>query len=138
VTRGERGAHRGQAIKPEATIAAEMAMVAVTGHEYRGNPTQRISNGSVGVPSVLLKPIAVTRENVASVIIAGGFYTVEKVCTTETNPTRPTALRLVGPGRTVTPVQGTSGRYCPASAANRSCRPVTPPLPRRCWSACNG
>jgi glucoamylase len=31
-----------------------------------------------------------------------------------------------------TPVQGTSGRYCPASAANRSCRPATPPMPRRC------
>ena len=81
--RGELGAHRGQTIKPEATIAAEMAIAAATGHEYRGNPTQRMSNGSVDVPSALLKPIAVTRENVASVIIAGGFYTVKKVCTTE-------------------------------------------------------
>jgi D-xylose transport system substrate-binding protein len=72
-----------KAIKPEASIAAEMAIAAATGHEYRGNPTQRMSNGSVDVPSVLLNPIAVTRENVVSVIIAGGFYTVEKVCTTE-------------------------------------------------------
>ncbi len=70
-------------IKPEATIAAEMAISAATGKEYRGIPTQRISNGSVDVPGVLLEPIAVTRENVARVIIADGVYPVEKVCTTE-------------------------------------------------------
>jgi glucan 1,4-alpha-glucosidase len=46
--------------------------------------------------------------------------------------------RLVGPGRPVTPAQDTSGQYCPASAANRSCRLATPPLPQRCWSACSG
>ncbi len=72
-----------KAIRPEATIAAEMAIAAATGDEYRGKPTQTVSNGSVDVPSVLLEPIAVTRENVASVIIADGFYTAEEVCTPE-------------------------------------------------------
>jgi D-xylose transport system substrate-binding protein len=72
-----------KAIKPEATIAAEMAIAAATGDEYRGKPTQTVSNGSVDVPSVLLEPVAVTRENIASVIIADGFYTAEGVCTTE-------------------------------------------------------
>jgi D-xylose transport system substrate-binding protein len=66
---------------PEATIAAEMAIAAATGNEYRGHPTQRVFNGSVDVPSVLLEPIAVTRDNVARVIIAGGFYTAQEVCT---------------------------------------------------------
>lgn len=68
-------------LKPEATIAAEMAIAAATGHAYRGQPTQKVSNSSVEVPSVLLEPIAVTRDNVASVIIAGGVYTATQICT---------------------------------------------------------
>jgi D-xylose transport system substrate-binding protein len=72
-----------KAIRPEATIAAEMAINAARGDEYRGNPTQRVFNGSVDVPGVLLEPIAVTRENVASVIIAGGLFTAEEICTSE-------------------------------------------------------
>ncbi len=72
-----------KAIKPEASVAAEMAIAAATGAQYRGMPTQTVSNGSVDVPSVLLEPIAVTRENVTSVIIAEGFHPVEQICTTE-------------------------------------------------------
>jgi D-xylose transport system substrate-binding protein len=72
-----------KAIKPEATIAAEMAIAAATGADYRGKPTQTVSNGSVDVPSVLLEPVAVTRENVVSTIIADGFYPIDQVCTTE-------------------------------------------------------
>jgi D-xylose transport system substrate-binding protein len=68
-------------LKVEATVAADMAIAAATGNEYRGQPTQRVSNGSVDVPSVLLEPIAVTRDNVASVIIASGFYPTQEVCT---------------------------------------------------------
>jgi D-xylose transport system substrate-binding protein len=68
-------------LKPEATIAAEMAIAAATGNQYRGQPTKRVSNGSVDVPSVLLEPIVVTKDNVASVIIAGGFYTAQELCT---------------------------------------------------------
>ncbi|MGH3778194.1 MAG: substrate-binding domain-containing protein, partial [Pseudonocardiaceae bacterium] len=70
-------------IKREATIAAEMAIAAATGVQYRGKPTQTVSNGSVDVPSVLLEPTVVTRENVADVIIADGFHTAEEVCATE-------------------------------------------------------
>lgn len=72
-----------KAIKPEAAIAAEMAIAAATGEAYRGKPTQTVSNGSVDVPSVLLEPVAVTRENVVSTIIADGFYPTEQVCITE-------------------------------------------------------
>ena len=68
-------------LKPEATIAAEMAIAAATGNQYQGEPTKRVSNGSLGVPSVLLEPIVVTRDNVASVIIASGFYTAQELCT---------------------------------------------------------
>jgi D-xylose transport system substrate-binding protein len=72
-----------KAFKPQARIAAEMAIAAATGVEYRGAPTQTVSNGSVDVPSVLLEPVVVTRENVAGTIIAEGFYTTEQVCATE-------------------------------------------------------
>lgn len=72
-----------KAIKPEATIAAEMAIAAATGEKYRGKPTQSVPDGAVEIPSVLLEPVAVTRKNVASVIIADGIYTAEEVCTTE-------------------------------------------------------
>ena len=76
-----------KAIKPEATIAADMAIAAVLGDEYQGNPTQGkpiqlVRNGSV-VPGMLLEPIPVTREKIASVIIKDGFYTVEDICTPE-------------------------------------------------------
>jgi D-xylose transport system substrate-binding protein len=72
-----------KAIKPEATIAAQMAIAAATGEKYRAKPTQKVSDGAVAVPSVLLEPVTVTRDNVARVIIAGGFYTAAEVCTTE-------------------------------------------------------
>lgn len=70
-------------IKREARIAAEMAIAAATKVGYRGRPTQMVSDSSVGVPSVFLEPVPVTRENVASVIIADGVYTAEEICTTE-------------------------------------------------------
>jgi D-xylose transport system substrate-binding protein len=72
-----------KSIKSEAIIAAEMAIAAATGAEYRGTSTQPVSNGSVTVPSVLLEPVAVMRKNVASVIIADGFYTASEVCSTD-------------------------------------------------------
>ncbi len=71
-----------KSIKHEATIAAEMAIAAATGDEYRGKPTQTVSNGTVDVPGVLLEPVAVTRENIAGVIIAEGFHTAEELCAT--------------------------------------------------------
>ncbi|MGH3826094.1 MAG: sugar ABC transporter substrate-binding protein [Pseudonocardiaceae bacterium] len=72
-----------KSIKREAAIAARMAILAATGNKCLAKPTQLVSNGSVEVPSVLLKPVAVTRKNVASVIIADGFYSVAEICTTE-------------------------------------------------------
>jgi D-xylose transport system substrate-binding protein len=72
-----------KAFQPEARIAAEMAIAAATGNEYRGQPTQKVSNGSVDVPSVLLEPVVVTRENVASTIIADGLHPIEQICTAE-------------------------------------------------------
>ena len=71
------------AIEREASIAAEMAIAAATGQMYRATPTQTVSNGSTEVPSVLLEPNVVTRDNVASTIIADRFYSTEQICTVE-------------------------------------------------------
>lgn len=70
-------------LKTEADVAARMAIAAATGEEYRYTPTQMMSNGSVEVPSVLLEPFTVTKDNVASVIIANGMYTADEICTAE-------------------------------------------------------
>ncbi|MGH3693062.1 MAG: sugar ABC transporter substrate-binding protein [Pseudonocardiaceae bacterium] len=72
-----------KSLKREADIAAKMAIAAATGAQYRDTPTQMVSNGSVEVPSVLLEPYTVTKNNVASVIIANGIYTADEICTAE-------------------------------------------------------
>jgi D-xylose transport system substrate-binding protein len=40
-------------------------------------------NGSIDVPSVLLTPIAVTKDNVGSTVVADGFWTVQQICTSD-------------------------------------------------------
>ena len=80
---GEQGMTVYKAIKPEAEIAAEMAIAAATGQPYSGRPTVTINNGTTDVVSVLLEPIAVTKENVMDTVIRDGFYTVDQVCTAE-------------------------------------------------------
>ena len=43
--------------------------------------TDEVNNGKVDVPSVLLKPIAVTKDNVKSTVIADGFVSADELCT---------------------------------------------------------
>jgi D-xylose transport system substrate-binding protein len=38
-------------------------------------------NGSIDVPSVLLTPIAVTKDNIKDTVVADGFWTVQQICT---------------------------------------------------------
>ncbi len=73
-----------KAIKPEAETAAQLAFILLGG----GTPnTSRINgqvdNGKINVPSVLLVPVAVTKDNVASTVIADGFWTADQVCTAD-------------------------------------------------------
>lgn len=71
-----------KAIKPEAAIAAQMAIAAATGEKYDGKTTTE-NNGDAKVPSVLLKPVSVTKDNIKETVIKDGFYTVDKICTSE-------------------------------------------------------
>ena len=70
-----------KAIKPQATVAADMAVAAATGTPYAGQATTVSDNGTAKVTSVLLTPVAVTRANVQDTVLADGFYTAPQLCT---------------------------------------------------------
>ncbi len=78
---GEQGMSVYKAIKPEAEIAAEMAIAAATGQEYNGQETVSKNNGTKDVTSVLLTPVAVTKGTVKDTVIKDGFYTPAQICT---------------------------------------------------------
>lgn len=72
-----------KAIKPQAEAAAVIAYHLATGKpvpaEITGGKT--VNNGKKDVPSVLLAPVAVTKENLKATVIADGFWTAEQICT---------------------------------------------------------
>jgi D-xylose transport system substrate-binding protein len=69
-------------IEPEATISAEIAIALAEGEEVpQEHITEEIDNGKVKVPSVVLKPVAVTKENIKSTVVADGFVTASELCT---------------------------------------------------------
>jgi len=73
-----------KAIKPEAEAAATLAFdldAGITPDASLVNGT--VNNGSMDVPSILLVPIAVTKDNIESTIIADGFHTVAEICTAD-------------------------------------------------------
>jgi D-xylose transport system substrate-binding protein len=73
-----------KAIKPEAEAAAELAVALVRGEEPKaGLVNGEVDNGQKQVPSVLLKPVSVTKENVNDTIIKDEFWSVEDICTSD-------------------------------------------------------
>ncbi|MEV4757500.1 sugar ABC transporter substrate-binding protein [Micromonospora sp. NPDC049559] len=68
-------------IKPEAETAAAMAVAAATGNVFSGQPTVQRNNGTQDVTSVLLTPVAVTKNNIKDTVIKAGFYTPQQICT---------------------------------------------------------
>jgi D-xylose transport system substrate-binding protein len=42
---------------------------------------QTTNNGKIDVPSVLLTPVAVTKDNIKSTVVADGFWTAQQICT---------------------------------------------------------
>jgi D-xylose transport system substrate-binding protein len=61
----------------EATVAAEEAVRLAKGEKSRANKT--VNNGKIDVPAILLKPIAVTRENIKSTVVKDGFQTLKRI-----------------------------------------------------------
>jgi D-xylose transport system substrate-binding protein len=81
-----------KATKPEATAAAQIAVALANGKPVPPNLiTTKTDNGSTSVPSDLLTPIAVTKDNVATaeyggqklIAPSGGYWTPDDVCTPE-------------------------------------------------------
>jgi D-xylose transport system substrate-binding protein len=68
-------------IRPEAETAAEMAVALANGDTPKTDTT--VNNGSKDVPSVLLEPLAVTRDNLKDTIFADKFYSPADICTGE-------------------------------------------------------
>jgi D-xylose transport system substrate-binding protein len=71
-------------IEPEATIAAELALTLAAGEEVPkelgGIAAEEVNNGKTEVPSILLEPIAVTKENVKSTVVKDGFVETSELC----------------------------------------------------------
>jgi len=73
-----------KAIKPEASAAAQMAFDLASGKSVPSSLTgSKVNNGAIDVPSDLLTPVAVTKDNVKSTIVADGFHTAAEICTTD-------------------------------------------------------
>ncbi|SCG34443.1 sugar ABC transporter substrate-binding protein [Micromonospora halophytica] len=69
-----------KAIKEEAKAASELAIAVAKGEKKETGQTVRDPKGNRDVPSVLLTPKAIYKENVSEVI-ADGFVTKDEVCT---------------------------------------------------------
>ncbi len=69
-------------IPPQAKVSAEIAIALAEGEEVpQDKVTEEIDNGAGEVPSVLLNPVAVTKDNVKSTVIADEFVTAAELCT---------------------------------------------------------
>jgi D-xylose transport system substrate-binding protein len=70
-----------KAIKPEAEAAAELAVALARGEEPQADTSETVDNGMKDVPSILLEPIAVTKENINDTIVKDEFWSVDEICT---------------------------------------------------------
>ncbi|MEP7288736.1 MAG: substrate-binding domain-containing protein [Chloroflexota bacterium] len=77
-----------KAIKAEAEAAAGLAVAIVKGTDTKAMATGTVDNtdggkntaGNKAVPSVLLVPVAVTKDNIKETVIADGFRTWAEIC----------------------------------------------------------
>ncbi|NOK62876.1 MAG: sugar ABC transporter substrate-binding protein [Chloroflexi bacterium AL-W] len=72
-----------KAIKAEAEAAAELAIALLRGEDTSSLVTGTINNGTNDIPSILLEPVAVTRDNIADTVIADEFRTWDEICVDE-------------------------------------------------------
>ena len=71
-----------KAIKPEADAAAQLAVALLRGEKPpSGLVNTKQNNGQKDVPSVIYKPVAVTKANVKDTIIKDGYWTPAELCT---------------------------------------------------------
>ena len=73
-----------KAIKPEANAAAELAYALCQGKRPDESKVNgQIDNGKRVVPSILLAPVSVTRNNLMLTVVADHFWSVDQICTAD-------------------------------------------------------
>ena len=72
-----------KAIKAEAEAAAALAIALLRGEDTSSLVNGVVNNGTNDIPSVLLVPVSVTKDNIAETVIADGFRTWEEICVGE-------------------------------------------------------
>jgi D-xylose transport system substrate-binding protein len=71
-----------KAIKPQASISAEIAIDLAEGKEVpQSKITDELDNEAGKIPSILLEPVAVTKDNIKQTVIADEFITADELCT---------------------------------------------------------
>jgi D-xylose transport system substrate-binding protein len=69
-------------IKEQAETSAQLAVALATGKPVpAGLINAHVDNGALQVPSVLLTPVAVTKNNIQDTVIKDGFYKASDICT---------------------------------------------------------
>ncbi|MGP6170341.1 ABC transporter substrate-binding protein [Microbacterium sp. A196] len=69
-----------KAFKPEAYQAAELAVALTKGESPKADTTADTGSGDA-IPSFLLKPVAVTVDNIKDTVVADELYTIDEICT---------------------------------------------------------
>ncbi len=69
-----------KAIKPEAEGAAQLAVDLVNGQKNSSAATAKVNNGTKDVASVLLEPVAVTKDNIKDTIVKDSFLKTSDIC----------------------------------------------------------
>ena len=74
-----------KAIKPEAEGAATLAYDLATGKSVPSSMTSgnKVNNGSKDVPSVLLTPVSVTKDNIKDTVVKDGYWSTTDICTAQ-------------------------------------------------------
>ncbi len=74
-----------KALRLEAEGAAEIAVDLVNKQAVPANLTngKTQSNGKVDVPSILLTPVVVTKDNIKDTVVKDGFWNVQQICTAQ-------------------------------------------------------
>ena len=65
-----------------AEIAAEFAIALGSGEELpQDKVSEEVNNGKADVPSAILEPVAVTKDNIKDTVIKDGFVEASELCT---------------------------------------------------------
>ena len=71
-----------KATDKQTKAAAEIAVALAEGKEFpQSKITEEVDNGKTKVPSILLEPVAVTKENVKDTVVKDEFITADELCT---------------------------------------------------------